>query len=80
MEGRNGNLHLIMEFPMTQLQVRAIEKARRELQRAKNELKVHRTSETRYRGIPTISSIVSNDNAADATSVTLIYRGQTYQK
>ena len=80
MEGRNGNLHLIMEFPMTQLQVRAIEKARRELQRAKNELKVHRISETRYRGIPTISSIVSNDNAADATSVTLIYRGQTYQK
>ena len=65
---------------MTQLQVRAIEKARRELQRATNELKVHRTSETRYRGIPTISSIVSNDNAADATSVTLIYRGQTYQK
>ena len=80
MEGRNGNLHLIMEFPMTQLQVRAIEKARRELQRAKNELNVHRISETRYRGIPTISSIVSNDNAADATSVTLIYRGQTYQK
>ena len=80
MEGRNGNLHLIMEFPMTQLQVRAIEKARRELQRAKNELKVHRISETRYRGIPTISSIVSNDNAADATSVTLIYRGKTYQK
>ena len=65
---------------MTQLQVRAIEKARRELQRAKNELKVHRTSETRYRGIPTISSIVSNDNAAASTSVTLIYRGQTYQK
>ena len=65
---------------MTQLQVRAIEKARRELQRAKIELKVHRTSETRYRGIPTISSIVSNDNAADSTSVTLIYRGQTYQK
>ena len=65
---------------MTELQVRAIEKARRELQRAKNELNVHRISETRYRGIPTISSIVSNDNAADATSVTLIYRGQTYQK
>ena len=65
---------------MTQLQVRAIEKARRELQRAKNELNVYRISETRYRGIPTISSIVSNDNAADATSVTLIYRGQTYQK
>ena len=65
---------------MTQLQVRAIEKARRELQRAKNELNVHRISETRYRGIPTISSIVSNDTAADATSVTLIYRGQTYQK
>ena len=80
MEGRNGNLHLIMEFPMTQLQVRAIEKARRELQRAKNELNVHRISESRYRGIPTISSIVSNDNAADSTSVTLIYRGQTYQK
>ena len=65
---------------MTQLQVRAIEKARRELQRAKNELNVHRISETRYRGIPTISRSVSNDNAADATSVTLIYRGQTYQK
>ena len=39
---------------MTNIQARAIEKARREFNRAQNELKVHRLSETRYRGIPTI--------------------------
>ena len=45
-----------MEFPMTQIQARAVENARKEYRRAQNELRVHRLSETRYRGIPTVSS------------------------
>ena len=40
---------------MTSIQARSIEKARRDFERAKNELNVHRLSETRYRGIPTIT-------------------------
>ena len=41
---------------MTQIQARAVENARKEYRRAQNELRVHRLSETRYRGIPTVSS------------------------
>jgi hypothetical protein len=65
-----------MEFPMTQLQARAIEKARRDFDRARNELNVHRLSETAYRGVPTISE---RKQAAEVHG-TFIYRGRTYTK
>jgi hypothetical protein len=58
MRGRNGKLHLTMEFPMTQIQARAVENARKEYRRAQNELRVHRLSETAYRGIPTVSILL----------------------
>lgn len=61
---------------MTQLQARAIEKARRNFDRARNELNVHRLSETAYRGVPTISE---RKQAAEVTG-TFIYRGRTYTK
>ena len=61
---------------MTQIQARSIEKARREFERARNELQVHRLSETRYRGVPTIQ------DAQPASEVhgTFVYRGRTYTK
>ena len=65
-----------MEFPMTNIQARAIEKARREFDRAKNELNVHRLSETRYRGIPTINE----RQEASEVHGTFVYRGRTYTK
>jgi hypothetical protein len=61
---------------MTNIQARAIEKARREYNRAQNELQVHRLSETRYRGIPTISD--SNEN--NETHGNFVYRGISYTK
>ena len=61
---------------MTQLQARAIEKARRNFDRARNELNVHRLSETAYRGVPTISE---RKQAAEVHG-TFIYRGRTYIK
>ena len=73
MEGRNGKLHLTMEFPMTQLQARAVENARKEYRRAQNELRVHRLSETRYRGIPTIKSTEVKEQHGCFT-----YRGVNY--
>lgn len=61
---------------MTNIQARAIENARREFDRAKNELNVHRLSETRYRGVPTI-----NERKASAeVHGTFVYRGRTYTK
>jgi hypothetical protein len=65
-----------MEFPMTQLQARAIENARREFQRASKELRTHRLSETAYRGVPTISE---RKEAAEVHG-TFVYRGRTYTK
>ena len=61
---------------MTNIQARSIEKARREFERAKNELNVHRISETRYRGIPTISE----RKEASEVHGTFVYRGRTYTK
>jgi hypothetical protein len=61
---------------MTTIQARSIEKARREFTRAKNELNVHRLSETRYRGIPTIRE----RKEASKLHGTFIYRGRTYTK
>ena len=61
---------------MTQLQARAIENARREFVRAKNELNMTRLSETSYRGVPTI---VERQEAAEVHG-TFIYRGRTYTK
>ena len=61
---------------MTNIQARAIEKARREFDRAKNELNVHRLSETRYRGVPTISE---RKEVAEVHG-TFVYRGRTYTK
>lgn len=60
---------------MTDIQARAIENARREFIRAKNELNVHRLSETRYRGVPTVG-----DNNGAETHGTFVYRGRTYTK
>ena len=61
---------------MTQVQARSIEKARREFERARNELQVHRLSETRYRGVPTIQE----RNQASEVHGTFVYRGRTYTK
>ena len=61
---------------MTNIQARAIEKARREFNRAQNELRVHRLSETRYRGVPTISDIKEDQEAHG----TFVYRGIHYTK
>jgi len=61
---------------MTNIQARAIENARREYDRAKNELNVHRLSETRYRGVPTICE---RQDAAEVHG-TFVYRGRTYIK
>ena len=61
---------------MTQLQARAIENARREFNRAKNELNMHRLNETAYRGVPTIRE---RQEAAEVHG-TFIYRGRTYTK
>ena len=65
-----------MEFPMTQLQARAIENARREFNRVKNELNMHRLNETAYRGVPTIGE---REKAAEVHG-TFVYRGRTYTK
>ena len=59
---------------MTTIEARAIENARKELNRAKNELKVHRLSETRYRGIPTVSDTV---DLSEVHGV-FVYRGVPY--
>lgn len=61
---------------MTNIQARAIEKARREFNRAQNELKVHRLSETRYRGVSTICDC---KEPAEQHG-TFVYRGQSYTK
>ena len=58
---------------MTQLQARAVENARKEYRRAQNELRIHRLSETRYRGIPTVSSTASAERHGCFT-----YRGVNY--
>ena len=61
---------------MTNIQARAIEKARREFTRAQNELKVHRLSETRYRGIPTLKTA----GPGEEIHGTFVYRGISYSK
>ena len=61
---------------MTQLQARAIQNARNEFNRARNELRIHRLSETAYRGVPTIAE---RKEAAEVHG-TFIYRGRTYIK
>ena len=61
---------------MTQLQARAIQNARNEFNRTRNELRIHRLSETAYRGVPTIAE---RKEAAEVHG-TFIYRGRTYTK
>tara|TARA_X000001382_G_C3138315_1_gene168667 strand:+ start:216 stop:401 length:186 start_codon:yes stop_codon:yes gene_type:complete len=61
---------------MTQLQARAIQNARNKFNRARNELRIHRLSETAYRGVPTIAE---RKEAAEVHG-TFIYRGRTYIK
>ena len=58
---------------MTQLQARAVENARKEFRRAQNELRVHRLSETRYRGIPTVNTATPTERHGCFT-----YRGISY--
>ena len=58
---------------MTQIQARAVENARKEYRRAQNELRVHRLSETRYRGIPTVSATTPVERHGCFT-----YRGISY--
>ena len=61
---------------MTQIQARAIEKARKEFIRAQKELDRQKLSETRYRGVPTI-----NSNAPiQEIHGTFTYRGRIYTK
>ena len=61
---------------MTNIQARAIEKARRDFQRAQNELYVHRLSETRDRGVPTIEK----EGPGKEIHGTFTYRGVVYTK
>ena len=58
---------------MTQLQARAVENARKEYRRAQNELRIHRLSETRYRGIPTVAASTPVERHGCFT-----YRGISY--
>lgn len=61
---------------MTAIQIRAIEKARKEFARAKKELDMLRLSETRYRGIVTVKP----EGAGEEIHGTFTYRGHTYTK
>ncbi len=58
---------------MTQLQARAVENARKEYRRTQNELRIHRMSETRYRGIPTVLNSAPSERHGCFT-----YRGVSY--
>ena len=59
---------------MTTIEARAINNARKELARAQNELSVHRLSETRYRGVPTICDGVKLNEVHGV----FVYRGVPY--
>ena len=61
---------------MTTIQVRAIEKAHKEMDRARKNLERVRLQETRYRGIPT----VTNSQTPVEIHGTFMYRGHTYPK
>ena len=61
---------------MTTIQVRAIENARAEMERARKELDRVKLHETRYRGVPTI---VDNEIPSEVHG-TFVYRGRTYTK
>jgi predicted metal-dependent phosphotriesterase family hydrolase len=61
---------------MTTIQVRAIENARQNVDRARKEMARVRLQETRYRGIPTI---VDSTNTVE-THGTFTYRGRIYTK
>ena len=61
---------------MTQIQARAIEKAREEFVRAKKEMDRLRLSETRYRGVSTVKPDVPSGEIHG----TFTYRGRTYTK
>ena len=61
---------------MTTTQVRAIEKARKEMKRARNEMNRVKLQETRYRGIPTICDCKTSNEVHGTFS----YRGNTYSK
>ena len=60
---------------MTNIEAKAIVKAREEVRRAKKELDRAQLHETRYRGIPTINNWVSSDVHGVFT-----YRGVEYVK
>ena len=60
---------------MTNIEAKAIVKAREEVKRAKKELSRAQLHETRYRGIPTINNWVSSDVHGVFT-----YRGVEYVK
>ena len=60
---------------MTNIEAKAIVKAREEVKRAKKELDRAQLHETRYRGIPTINNWVSSDVHGVFT-----YRGVEYVK
>ena len=60
---------------MTNIEAKAIVKAREEVQRAKKELDRAQLHETRYRGIPTLNNWVSSDVHGVFT-----YRGVQYVK
>ena len=61
---------------MTTIQARAIENARSEFVRARKELQHMRLSETRYRGVPT----VTNSQTPVEIHGTFMYRGHAYTK
>ena len=61
---------------MTTIQVRAIQNARAEMERARKELNRVKLQETRYRGVPTI---VHSQEPSEVHG-TFVYRGQTYTK
>ena len=63
-----------MEFPMTTIQARAIENARKEFLRARKELDRARLSETTYRGIRYCTDLKQIDNSHHRCT----YRGVSY--
>ena len=59
---------------MTSLELRAIEKARSEYNRARKELQRVRLSETAYRGVPYCTDVISGNKPHS----NCVYRGVSY--
>jgi len=63
-----------MEFPMTMIEARAIEKAHKEYVRAQKELQRVRLSQTAYRGVPYCTDCAPQQHEHHQC----VYRGVSY--